>query len=140
MTDFAKRMGLDETRGAAIQELIATYQESDSVAEAAEKLGVCARSVYRWRDLYPELRKELERTGLAHGGREGRQRSRNLAAVLQAFKGSKTLAEAAERAGVDLATVTASWPRRYPEVIPIIEAISAGRVRDAANATRAALG
>lgn len=108
MQRIAHLLALPETRAKAVAEIAAAFTAAPTVAAAAAALDVTERSIYRWRDAYPELRSALERAGLRNGGRPEPRRDRLAERAREGLAraaGAKTLVEAAARAGVSVDTI-----------------------------------
>jgi hypothetical protein len=60
MTDLGLRLSVRETCGEAIDRIVAIYARTKSMAKTAEKLQVGKRTLERWVDRTPELRRRIE--------------------------------------------------------------------------------
>lgn len=55
MTEIGMRLTVDESRRAAIAEIVETYRREGSIEATAEALGIGRRTLDRWINQIPEL-------------------------------------------------------------------------------------
>lgn len=133
MDQISQRLRLAETKPAALDHIVERYVALGSIEAVAHELGVAPRTLYRWRDREPSLRKRIEAAGHTRGaGNMARRRGLSAAAASEALAGVRkgscvSLAALAEELGVSKATVE-RWARVYPE----LETVIAGKLKKSA--------
>ena len=60
MTSLGLRLSVAQTCGEAIEEVVRSYRETKSMAKTAEALGVGKRTLERWIDRTPELKRRID--------------------------------------------------------------------------------